>query len=94
MTTSLEDIKEMLIIMNKNIEKTNEKLDLICKKMDGEILEECKKMGSHINFIESVYDSVRHPLNYICNIINIKSDNQQLCNDLPSNTKQICNDET
>ena len=94
MSTTLEDIKEMLIIINKNIEKTNEKLDLICKKMDGEILEECKKMGSHINFIESVYDSVRHPLNYICNIINIKSDNQQLCNDLPSNTKQICNDET
>ena len=94
MTTSLEDIKEMLIIINKNIEKTNEKMDLICKKMDGEILEECKKMGSHINFIESVYDSVRHPLNYICNIINIKSDNQLLCNDLPSNTKQICNDET
>ena len=94
MTTTLEEIKEMLIIMNKNIEKTNEKLDLICKKMDGEILEECKKMGSHITFIESVYDSVRHPLNYICNIINIKSDNQLLCNDLPSNTKQICNDET
>ena len=94
MTTSLEDVKEMLIIINKNIERTNEKLDLICKKMDGEILEECKKMGSHINFIESVYDSIRHPLNYICNIINIKSNNQQLCNDLPSNTKQICNDET
>ena len=94
MTTTLEEIKEMLIIMNKNIEKTNEKLDLICKKMDGEILEECKKMGSHITFIESVYDSIRHPLNYICNIINIKSDNQLLCNDLPSNTKQICNDET
>lgn len=93
MTTSLEDIKEMLIIINKNIEKTNEKLDLICKKMDGEILEECKKMGSHINFIESVYDSVRHPLNYICKIINIKSNNQQLCDDLPSNTKRICNDE-
>ena len=94
MTTSLEDIKKMLVIINKNIEINNEKLDLICKKMDGEILEECKKMGSHINFVESVYDSIRSPLNYICNIINIKSDNKQLCNDLPFNTKQICNDET
>ena len=45
MTTTLDDIKDMLIIINKNIEKNNDKLDLICSKMDGEIIEECKKMG-------------------------------------------------
>ena len=92
MSTTLDDIKDMLIIINKNIEKNNDKLDLICSKMDGEIIEECKKMGSHINFVESVYETVRHPLNYLCNIINLKSENKQICSNLPSNTKQICND--
>jgi hypothetical protein len=93
MSTTLEDIKEMLIIINKNIEKTNEKLDLICNKMDEEIIEECKKMGTHINFVESVYDTVRVPLNYICNMIN-QTNNNQICDDLPYNTKQIDNNNT
>jgi hypothetical protein len=94
MSTTLEDIKEMLIIINKNIEKTNEKLDLICNKMDEEIIEECKKMGSHINFVETVYDTVRMPLNYICNMINQTNNNNQICDNLPYNTKQIDNNNT
>lgn len=94
MSTTLEDIKKMLIIINKNIEKTNEKLDLICNKMDEEIIEECKKMGTHINFVESVYDTVRMPLSYICNMINQIPSNNQICDDLPYNTKQIDNKET
>ena len=94
MTTTLDEIKEMLITLNNNVEKLNEKVEIISKKLDEDIYDECKKMGSHINFVESVYDSIRSPLNYICNIINIKSDYKQLCNDLPFNTKQICNDET
>ena len=28
---------------------------------------ECKKMGTHIDFVEQVYDNVKHPLGYICN---------------------------
>ena len=38
MSTTLDEIKEMLIILNKNIEKNNDKLDIICKKIDGEIM--------------------------------------------------------
>jgi len=77
----LTEIKEMLSIMNKNIEKLNEKLDIISSKLDVEIIGECKKMSSHINFVESVYDSMKHPLNYICETINGISINNQICND-------------
>lgn len=80
MSTTLDEIKEMLIIINKNIEKNNEKLDIICKKLDGEIMEECKKMGSHIDFVEGVYDNIKKPLNYICDSINGMSNNGQICN--------------
>ena len=81
MTTTLDEIKEILLIMNKNIEKMNEKMDVMSSKLDGEVIDECKKMGSHINFVEGVYDSMKHPLNYICDTINGISLDKQICND-------------
>ena len=81
MSTTLDEIKEMLIILNKNIEKNNDKLDLICKKLDGEIMEECKKMASHIDFVEGIYDNIKKPLNYLCDTINSMSNNTRICND-------------
>ena len=81
MSTTLDEIKKILIIINKNIEKNNEKLDIICKKLDEDISEECKKMSSHINFVESIYDTMKTPLNYICNTINNNViTNNALCN--------------
>ena len=58
--------------INKNLESINEKLGdiedrmtILENKVDGELIKECKKMGSHIDFVESVYDNVKHPLGYI-----------------------------
>lgn len=69
----LDNIKELLIILNNNLEKTNEKIDKLELKVDKldksvneDLYEECKKMGSHIDFVETVYDNVKHPLGYIC----------------------------
>jgi hypothetical protein len=81
MTTTLEEIKELLIILQKNVEKNNEKLDMISKKMDGEIMEECKKMSSHIDFVEAVYENMKNPINYICGVINSDSNVKTICND-------------
>ena len=59
-------------MLNDNMESTNDKIDEmerkiknLDKKIDGEVLNECKKMGSHIDFVEEVYDNVKHPLGYI-----------------------------
>lgn len=57
----LEGIKHLLLKLNKNIEEVNNKLD--------DLAPECKKMGSHIDFVENVYDTVKHPLGYLCNKI-------------------------
>ena len=69
----LDEIHQLLLLLNINIELTNEKIDGIekkvddlTKKVDGDLMEECKKMGSHIDFIETVYDNVKHPLGYLC----------------------------
>lgn len=43
----------------------NEKLDRIEKLLNNEILNNCNKMSSHIDFIERIYDYVKLPLFYI-----------------------------
>ena len=84
---TLDEIKEILLVLNKNIEKMNDKLDILCNnsKLHEEVFSECKKMGSHIDFIESVYDNMKHPLNYLCGTINTISNNS-------NNNKTICNE--
>ena len=80
-TTTLDELKEMMIILNKNMEKNNEKLDIICKKLDGEIMEECKKMTSHIDFVEEIYDNVKKPFHYLCDTVNGMTATKLICND-------------
>ena len=81
----ISEIKNLLLhinsnldVLSKKIEDVNRKCDKISEKFDGEVLEECKKMGSHIDFVESVYDNVKHPLSYICNKVNYLSNGENL----------------
>jgi hypothetical protein len=64
----LDNIKETLQVLNSKIDSVINKLDMK-DKIDHDVLEECKKMGSHIDFIENVYNNVKHPLGFICNKI-------------------------
>ena len=32
--------------------------------------EDCKKMSSHIDFIDSIYENIKAPMNFICDSIN------------------------
>jgi hypothetical protein len=45
------------------------KLDLILQKLDGSVIKNCDKMGTHIDFVNGVYSTVKVPLNYISNKI-------------------------
>lgn len=69
----MEAIERVLTDLNNNVEETikkikilERKVDKLCEKVDGEVLEECKKMGGHIDFVEEVYKNVKHPLGFIC----------------------------
>ena len=55
------------ILANKSINELREK--------EKEV-QECKKMGSHIDFIEKVYANVKHPLGYITNKIRYLTANE------------------
>ena len=54
----LEDIERMMNDLNKKVDN-----------METNVIPECRKMGEHIDFIEKVYDNVKHPLGFICNRI-------------------------
>ena len=72
--TSIE-LKELMdrieVIERKldRIEVIERKLDLILLKLDGSVIKNCDKMGTHIDFVNSVYTTVKVPLNYISNKI-------------------------
>ena len=69
-----------IIFKYNTIEKRLTKLENKCEDIDKKcdmILEllkdnskDCKKMSSHIDFIDNVYEYVKAPLNFVCNSIN------------------------
>jgi len=75
MTDRLVDIEAHLVSVKETLQVLNDKIDFLSNKIDTkvtmeeEVLEECKKMGAHIDFIETVYNNVKHPLGFICNKI-------------------------
>lgn len=75
MNENIEEIKQLLLLLSKKVDSLEQKIDNLTTRMDEEVLAECKKMGSHINFIETVYENVKHPLGYICNRFNYLTDN-------------------
>ena len=58
--------------MNEKIDRIEKKIDMLLEKMDISV-KECNKMGEHIDFIENVYDTVKFPLSYICDKVNVFS---------------------
>ena len=66
---NLLNINNNLELLNNRVKILEDKIDNLDNKINSEILQECKKMGSHIDFVENVYDNVKHPLGYITNKI-------------------------
>ena len=77
--------------LTDRIEVIERKLDLILLKLDGSVIKNCDKMGTHIDFVNSVYTTVKVPLNYISNKI-IKDTTGVLKKDWTSDTDSIAID--
>ena len=63
--------------LHKRIDEIEEKLDLILKILNTDVKVNCEKMSDHINFVDSVYDNVKHPLGFLCSKLNILSSSQK-----------------
>lgn len=59
--------------IHKELVKVNEKLDIIIELLNNS-QKSCDKMVEHIDFVDSVYKVVRHPLNSMVKYIQGSTD--------------------
>jgi hypothetical protein len=52
------------------------KLIDIFKLLDEQVKPNCSRMNEHINFVEVIYNNVKHPLGFLCNKLNFYSSNK------------------
>ena len=55
--------------IESKIDNIETKLNKILKLLEDNS-EDCKKMSSHIDFIDSIYENIKAPMNFICDSIN------------------------
>ena len=67
--TKMVLIDQKLNALDQKVSGLDDKLDILIKLVSDN-KEDCKKMSSHIDFIDSVYNNVKAPMNYICSNIN------------------------
>jgi hypothetical protein len=73
-----QDIFIKIARIEEDIQTINTKLDSILAILNTD----CKKMSDHIDFIEQVYENVKHPLNYVMNSVsNLISDSRRIQDD-------------
>jgi len=78
-------IRNEITNLKSQVERIEEKLDIILQKLDNNIIKNCDKMGDHIDFVNTVYETVKVPLHYISNKIH------KIVNPLGSESKSISN---
>jgi hypothetical protein len=61
-SAALKAIEERL---EERLERLEQKIDLIAQCLECSIAPDCQRMGSHIAFVEGVYDRARAPLEWI-----------------------------
>ena len=52
------------------------KIDLILEILQKDVQPNCKKMSSHIDFVDNVYENVKNPLGFICSKVSKVSGNE------------------
>ena len=56
--------------VQERIERIESKLDKILHILESN-QKSCDKMSKHIDFVDSVYDAMKYPLNTICNVVSM-----------------------
>ena len=61
------EIKGKLADLESKMNEIDLKLVTILELLQTDIRPNCKKMSSHIDFVDNVYENVKNPLGFICN---------------------------
>ena len=61
------EIEKKLADIESRMNEIDLKLVTILELLQNDIRPNCKKMSSHIDFVDNVYENVKNPLGFICN---------------------------
>ena len=68
---------ERLKNIEDKIDKLQRSIDILIDDNNNIIKNNCKKMGTHIEFVEEIYQNVKSPLGYICHkVSNVTGNNE------------------
>ena len=67
------EIKNKLDSLEYKLIDLEVKLNKIIELIENDVAPNCNKMSSHIDFVDKVYDTVKSPLNFMCNKVNVLS---------------------
>tara|TARA_Y100000389_G_scaffold200460_2_gene240948 strand:- start:12971 stop:13243 length:273 start_codon:yes stop_codon:yes gene_type:complete len=67
MEEKLSHLEEKLSHLEEKVDNLKPKLDKIIFILENDISSQCYKMSKHIDFIDTVYDTVKKPLGFVCN---------------------------
>ena len=70
------EIKNKLNSLEYKLIDLEVKLNKILELLENDVAPNCNKMSTHIDFIDKVYDTVKSPLNFMCNKVNLLSGNE------------------
>ena len=70
------EIKNKLDSLEYKLIDLEVKLNKILELLENDVAPNCNKMSTHIDFIDKVYDTVKSPLGFLCNKVNLLSGNQ------------------
>lgn len=65
------EVKSKLDSLEYKLIDLEVKLNKIIELLENDISPNCKKMSSHIDFIDKVYDNVKSPLGFICSKVSL-----------------------
>ena len=68
----MADLKAENKELKNKIDTMNDKLDKLLELFEIQSTD-CKKMSEHIDFVETVYERVKHPFYYIMNAVSPSS---------------------
>lgn len=70
------EIKSKLNSLEYKLIDLEVKLNTILELLEKDVQPNCKKMSSHIDFVDGVYETVKSPLGYICSKVSVQSGNK------------------
>ena len=76
----LQEMYESILELHSKMDVLTSSVQNLSKKQK-DIEKSAAKMNAHIDFVESVYDNMKYPINYICGTINSISNNNTICNE-------------